>query len=141
MKFPAALLSLALVAGCATAPAPRTVAPTDPASFAPIQPERMSAIVRTLASNEFEGRGPGTPGEAKTIAYLTEQFRSLGLEPGGPDGSWTQTVPLIRTQIDKAGTASLNIHGQAVPLKFPSDIYLSTVRETDRARIADAPIV
>jgi Zn-dependent M28 family amino/carboxypeptidase len=141
MKLPSALLPIALLAGCATAPAPRAVAPTDPASWAPIQPERMSAIVRTLASDAFEGRGPGTPGEAKTIAYLTEQFRSLGLEPGGPDGSWTQTVPLIRTQVDKAGTASLKVHGQPVPLKFPSDIYLSTVRETDRARIADAPVV
>jgi Zn-dependent M28 family amino/carboxypeptidase len=141
MKLPCAFLTLALLAGCATSPAPRAVAPTDPASWAPIQPERMSAIVHTLASDAFEGRGPGTPGEAKTIAYLTEQFRSLGLEPGGPDGSWTQTVPLIRTQVDKAGTASLAVHGEAVPLKFPSDIYLSTVRETDRARIADAPVV
>jgi Zn-dependent M28 family amino/carboxypeptidase len=141
MKLPSALLPLALLAGCATAPAPRAVAPTDPASWAPIQPERMSAIVRTLASDEFEGRGPGTPGEGKTIAYLTEQFRSLGLEPGGPDGSWTQTVPLVRTQVDKAGTASLSVRGQAVPLKFPSDIYLSTVRETDRARIDGAPVV
>jgi Zn-dependent M28 family amino/carboxypeptidase len=141
MKLKAALLPLAFLAGCATAPAPRAVAPTEPASWAPIQPERMSAIVRTLASDDFEGRGPGTPGEAKTIAYLTEQFRSVGLEPGGPDGSWTQIVPLIRTQVDKAGTASFSVHGQAVPLKFPSDIYLSTVRETDRARIADAPVV
>src|SRR4051812_38933058 len=106
MKLPAALLPLALLAGCATTGAPRAVAPTDPASWAPIQPERMSAIVQTLASDEFEGRGPGTAGEAKTIAYLVQQFQSLGLEPGGPDGHWTQTVPLVRTQLDKAGSAS-----------------------------------
>src|ERR1700688_3391519 len=38
--------------------------------------------VRVLASDDFEGRKPGTPGEEKTVAYLTEQFRKLGLKPG-----------------------------------------------------------
>jgi len=141
MKPLAALLPLALLAGCATAPTPRAVAPTDPASWAPIQPERMSAIVRTLASDEFEGRGPGTAGEAKTIAYLTQQFQLLGLEPGGPDGHWTQTVPLVRTQLDKAGTASFRMGDATIPLRFPNDVYLSTVRETPRAAIANAPVV
>jgi Zn-dependent M28 family amino/carboxypeptidase len=140
MKAPALLLALAL-AGCATAPAARTVAADDPRSFAPVDPNRLSLITRSLASDEFEGRGPGTPGEARTIAYLTQQFRLLGLEPGGPGGSWTQTVPLIRTQLDKSGTASLAMGGQRIPLRFPGDIYLSSVRETDRARIADAPVV
>src|SRR3954464_15817514 len=141
MKPLAALLPLCLLAACATAGPPRAVAPTDPASWAPIQPERMSAIAKTLASDAFEGRGPGTAGEAKTIAYLVQQFQSLGLEPGGPDGHWTQTVPLGRTQLDKSGKAGFAISGQAIPLAFPQDIYLSSVRETDRARIADAPVV
>ena len=140
MKTSALLLALAL-AGCATAPLARTVAADDPHSFAPIDPNRLSLVTRSLASDEFEGRGPGTPGEAKTVAYLTEQFRQLGLEPGGPNGSWTQTVPLIRTQLEKTGTASMTMAGQRIPLRFPADIYLSSVRETDRARIADAPVV
>jgi Zn-dependent M28 family amino/carboxypeptidase len=139
MKAAPLLFALAL-AGCATAPAPR-VAADDPRSFAPVDPNRLSLVTRSLASDEFEGRGPGTPGEGRTIAYLTEQFRQLGLEPGGPNGSWTQTVPLIRTQLDKSGTASMTMSGQRIPLRFPGDIYLSSVRETDRARIADAPLV
>src|SRR5206468_3292424 len=101
---------------------------SDPRSWAPIDPARMSIVARTLASDSFEGRGPGTPGEAKTIAYLAEQFRLLGLEPAGPNHGWFQNVPLLRTQIDKAGTASFAVGGQAVPLRFPDDIYLSTVR-------------
>ncbi|HEY0411587.1 MAG TPA: M28 family metallopeptidase [Allosphingosinicella sp.] len=138
MKALALLAALAL-AGCVAAP--RTVSASDPRSFAPIDPARMSIITKTLASDDFEGRGPGTPGEAKTIAYLAEQFRLLGLEPGGPNGKWTQTVPLVRTQVARTGTASFAMGGQAIPLAFPADIYLSTVRETDRARIADAPVV
>ena len=65
-----------------------------------IDPKRLSGIVRTLASDEFQGRAPGTTGETKTIAYLTERFAQLGLEPGGENGGWTQTVPIVRTQID-----------------------------------------
>ena len=64
--------------GPGAASAARPVAPTDARSWASIDPNRMSIIVRTLASDAFEGRGPGTPGEAKTIAYLAEQFRLLG---------------------------------------------------------------
>jgi Zn-dependent M28 family amino/carboxypeptidase len=141
MKAPAfaSLILAAALAGCATVP--QAVAPDDPRSFAPVDPNRLSLVTRTLASDEFEGRGPGTAGEAKTIAYLSEQFRLLGLEPGGPNGSWTQTVPLIRTQLDKSGTAALSVKGQTIPLKFPQDVYLSSVRDVDRARIADAPIV
>ena len=135
MKAPVALAALLL----ATAAAP--VRPDDPRSWAPIDPGRMSIVTKTLASDSFEGRGPGTPGEAKTIAYLAEQFRLLGLEPGGPDGSWFQTVPLLRTQLDKGGTAAFAVGGQAVKLRFPDDIYLSSVRETERARIADAAVV
>ena len=135
MKSAAALAALLL----ATAAAP--VRPDDPRSFAPIDPARLSIVTKTLASDSFEGRGPGTPGEAKTIEYLAEQFKLLGLEPGGPDGSWFQTVPLLRTQLDKGGSAAFAGAGGAVPLRFPDDIYLSTVRETARARIDNAPVV
>ena len=56
-----------------------------------------------LASDDLQGRAPGTEGETRTIAWLTEQFRALGLEPGGENGGWTQRVPLIRTQVPAAG--------------------------------------
>ena len=125
----------------AGARAAQRVEPTDPRSWAPIDPARLSSITRTLASDAFEGRGPGTAGEDKAVAYLTEQFRRLGLVPGGPDGHWTETVPLIHTQIDPAGKASIAVAGGTFTLAFPADLYLNTVRETDRARVAEAPIV
>jgi Zn-dependent M28 family amino/carboxypeptidase len=53
------------------------------------------AHIKTLASDEFEGRSPGTRGEDLTVAYLTEQFKRSGLEPGNPDGTYVQKVPLI----------------------------------------------
>jgi hypothetical protein len=51
-------------------------------------------IVR-LASDEFEGRAPGTRGEQLTVDYLVSEFKRMGLKPGNPDGTYVQDVPLI----------------------------------------------
>ncbi len=56
-------------------------------------------IVKTLAADEFEGRAPGTPGGRKAVQYIIDQFAELGLEPGGENGTWVQSVPMIRTQV------------------------------------------
>lgn len=52
--------------------------------------------VKVLASDEFEGRAPGTKGEEKTVAYLVKQFKKLGLKPGNPDGTYIQKVPMFK---------------------------------------------
>ena len=57
--------------------------------------DRMLARIKVLSSDEFEGRGPGTLGEEKTVAYLTDAFKSYGLLPGNPDGTYVQHVPLV----------------------------------------------
>ncbi len=103
---------------------------------AQISPERLSADVKTLASDAFEGRAPGTPGETKTIAWLIAQFKAMKAQPGGPNGSWTQPVPLVHTRMGsgtvRAGDTAL-VQGR--------DVYLSTVRGVDRVAIANAPMV
>jgi Zn-dependent M28 family amino/carboxypeptidase len=106
-----------------------------------IDPEHISQAVRVLASDEFEGRAPGTPGEAKTMEWLTSRFRELGLEPGGERGSWTQSVPLVRTQIDSPATLGFAIQGKQRALTQSSDVYVSTVRKVDRVSISSAPVV
>ena len=60
-----------------------------------IRAERLMAHVTTLASDAFEGRGPGTRGETRTVDYLVEQFKLAGLQPGNPDGTYLQHVPLV----------------------------------------------
>ena len=68
-----------------------------------IDPKHLSQDVKVLSSDEFEGRGPNTAGETKTVNYLVEQFKAAGLQPGGDlvDGKrgWTQDVPLGRFEI------------------------------------------
>ena len=68
--------------------------------------KHLSQDVKVLASDEFEGRGPNTAGETKTVAYLIEQFKAAGLQPAGDllkgqktQRSWTQDVPLGRFEI------------------------------------------
>ena len=112
-----------------------------PAAAPRVSTQRMSEITRVLASDPFEGRSMGTRGEERTVAYLIEQFRAAGLEPGGENGGWTQTVPMIRTKLGAPMRFSVREGGATTPLRFPEDIYLSTVRPVDHAKIADAPIV
>ena len=103
--------------------------------------QRMSDIARTLASDEFQGRAPGTAGEDKTISYLIQQLKAAGLEPAGENGGWTQLVPMIHTQLKAPFAVSVNQAGQTQLLKFPDDIYLGTTRPVDRVQIASAPMV
>ena len=103
-------------------------------------PARMSTIVRTLASPPFQGRSPGTEGEDTTIAYLVDQMEAIGLQPAGPDGQWTQKVPMIRTQIDADGAMSIN-GKQSIALKQGDNINVTTVRPDKLVSIKDAPIV
>src|SRR6266436_7326293 len=59
-----------------------------------ITPDGLLAHIKVLASDEFEGRSPGTKGEDLSVKYVTDQFKQIGLKPGNPDGAYTQEVPL-----------------------------------------------
>lgn len=105
-----------------------------------IETERLSAIVRELASDDYEGRAPGTPGGRKTVEYLIRQFAELGLEPGGVDGSWTHDVPMIHTLFQGPADLRFVVDVKAQPLQQKLDIEASTVRDVDSIAI-DAPVV
>ena len=64
-------------------------------ALASFNAESLLEHIRVLASDEYEGRAPGTPGEDLTVKYLTDKFRAYGLQPGNPDGTYVQNVPLI----------------------------------------------
>jgi Zn-dependent M28 family amino/carboxypeptidase len=75
-------------------------------------PQHLSQDVKVLASDEFEGRGPNTAGETKTVNYIIEGFKAAGLQPGGDlvkgKRNWTQEVPLGRFEIQGPVTLTLN---------------------------------
>ena len=87
--------------------------------------------IKVLSSDEFEGRGPGTAGEDKTVAYLTGQFQKLGLKPGNPDGSYVQKVPLVGFQATKVEGA-FRVGDKTIGLKFP-DEWVAVSRRLSKA--------
>ena len=129
---------LALSIALATAAGSR---PALAADAGPIDPAALSATVRTLASDAFEGRAPGTAGETKTVDYLIARFKAAGLEPGGVDGGWTQPVPLVRTKVGTPRLLDVAYGGRHHALVQMKDIYVNTVRPVERVAIEDAPMV
>src|ERR1700740_2987357 len=81
-----AILSLG---GCSRGPSPPT------AGLASFSADRILRHIRTLSSDEVEGRAPGSKGEQLTFQYLQHQFRAAGLEPDNPDGTYLQSLPLV----------------------------------------------
>ncbi len=121
-----------IVGGCSTSKVPVSAAAIDPA--------RLEAMVKVLASDAFEGRAPGTPGEDKTIAYLIEQFQAIGIQPGGPDGQWTQAVPMMRTFLESPQLAFTYPQGQ-LQLVQGENIEVSTVRAAEHIHAEEVPLV
>jgi Zn-dependent M28 family amino/carboxypeptidase len=122
------------------------------ASAAASQPEatvdaaRLSAHVKTLASDAFEGRGPATPAEQKTVAYLIEQMKAAGLQPGGDlkngKREWTQDVPLAQFNIDGPIDLSITAGGQRRALSQGKDVAVrAAATNVDHVQFKDAPLV
>jgi len=110
-------------------------------STAPIDPARLAEHVKVLASDAFLGRGPATAGETKTVEYIADQFRQVGLQPGGPNGSWFQDVPLA--QFDITGTPSLtfNVASRRIDVTQGEQIAVrASMRGVDRVTVT-APLV
>jgi len=105
--------------------APTPSAAADHAFDGAINPADFAQHVKTLASDEFEGRAPGSPGEEKTVQYLEAQFKRLGLKPGNGD-SYFQTVPMVQTIADESTVLKLEVKGQPRELKFGADMVVGT---------------
>jgi Zn-dependent M28 family amino/carboxypeptidase len=56
--------------------------------------DSLAQHIIILASDSFQGRKPFTVGETRTLAYVENQFRSIGLEPGN-GSSYLQDVPMV----------------------------------------------
>ncbi|AUX68553.1 peptidase M28 [Porphyrobacter sp. HT-58-2] len=100
----------------------------------------MKDVTRLLSSDAFEGRMPGTPGEEKTIALLTERFKAAGLQPGNGE-SWVQEVPLV--EITGRNYAPLTITGKGgtQSFAFGKDWVGVTYREEAKTTLKDSELV
>ena len=121
-------VSAALVAckqETAAPPAPQPAPPPAHAFSSDINSDDFAELVKTLASDEFEGRAPGSHGEELTVNYIRDQMQRIGLQPGNGD-SWFQDVPMTETTADPATVLTLR-HGDASQqLAFGSDMVIGT---------------
>src|SRR5213083_1484609 len=104
-----------------------------------ITPDGLLAHIKVLASDEFEGRAPGTKGEELSVKYIADQFKKIGLKPGNPDGTYTQEVPLAG--IKSEPRMSFSVGDKTMDLKYPDDFVASSARLQSEIKIDKADVV
>jgi Zn-dependent M28 family amino/carboxypeptidase len=135
-----ALVGAAVVCACSGAGSSHPASREESAerAAASIKASDLLRHIAELSSDRYEGRGPGTPGEELSVAYITEQFKSLGLAPGNPDGTYVQNVPLVGFRAKP--TASFTTAKGVTELAFPADYVAITRRNVEHVAV-DAPLV
>ena len=106
-----------------------------------IDAEDLRTLVTTLASDEFEGRAPGSAGEEKTVEYIKAQFERIGLKPGGDNDSYFQTVPMVETTADESTVLRLDSNGTTRELKFGPDMVIGTRTGQAEVSVKDSELV
>jgi Zn-dependent M28 family amino/carboxypeptidase len=104
-----------------------------------ITPDGLLAHIKVLASDEFDGRAPGTKGEELSVKYISDQFKKIGLNPGNPDGTDTQEVPLAG--IKSEPRMSFTIEDKTIDLKYPDDFVASSARLQPEINIDKSDVV
>lgn len=131
--FPMTVLASAILAGCAST----SITSSDvEKAYQSINSEQLAEHIKVLASDEFGGRAPSSKGEELTLAYLTDQFKALGFEPGNGD-SFLQEVPLVSLEADS--DMVLTIGGK--DYQYKKDMVMGSSRISAKESIKDSELV
>jgi len=126
-------------------PAPQqqtTAAPQLPlASMPKIDQQKILEHVKALSSDEFEGRAPGTKGEGLTVNYIQDQFKTLTLKPGNPDGTYVQKVPLVGIVGTQAKPLTVTKGAQKQAFKWADEVVAWTKHVADGAAVESSDVV
>lgn len=101
-----------------------------------VTPQDLRRHIEVLASDDYQGRKPGTEGETKTLVYLAGQMQAMGLKPGAGDDSWYQPVPLIERQ---AASTRASWTAGARTLPFQANNIVMMGNEAAKT-LRDAPV-
>ena len=121
------------------APARPTHAPL--ASLPQVEAPAILERIKVLGADDFEGRGPGTKGEDRTVEYLEAEFRKLGLKPGNTDGTYIQKVPLVGITASPTAPLTISKGGARQVLKWRDEVVAWTKHVADSASIADSDLI
>lgn len=154
--MPAVGIAVTLVSGCSRGtPSPQTqsaaASPSGETTLAPptvpigslpqIQPQPLLDEIKVLASDKFQGRKPGTAGEDLTVDYLQTQFKEMGLQPGNPDGTYIQKVPLVGITGALAKPLTITNGSKALSLAWKDEVVAWTKHVAPSASIANSDVV
>lgn len=109
-------------------------------SLSSITVEDMKDRISVLASDDFQGRAPATEGEEKTISYLAEQFKQIGLKPANKD-SFFQEVALLKLTADASMKLDISGDKSTLSLKFSDDFIGGTPQVSEVVKIDNSDIV
>jgi Zn-dependent M28 family amino/carboxypeptidase len=122
--------------------AQRTEPSADGHTTAAITAADYAARLRTISSDAFEGRKPGTAGERTTTAWLQAQFSAMGLQPGA-HGEWLQAVPMVETTLLDADRVALRVNGNADEQRYAyrQDMIVGSLDARESVAIEGSQIV
>ncbi|HEX5132428.1 MAG TPA: M28 family metallopeptidase [Candidatus Krumholzibacteria bacterium] len=107
-----------------------------------ISEQKIRDHVRYLASDELGGRAPGSPGEELAVAYITEQLRAMDCEPGNPDGTWEQRVPLYGYTVTNRPTLAVRgLDDRTHDFIYGNEFVGWTLRQQARVAVDGAELV
>ncbi len=145
-KLVLCLAATAALAACkqeAAAPAAAQPAPAAAPAHAfasAINAADFGELVKTLASDEFEGRAPGSRGEDLTVNYIRDQMQRIGLQPGNGD-SWFQDVPMTETTADPGTVLKIQRGDNQQQLAFGTDMVIGSRRGESEIKIDGSDMV
>lgn len=134
-------ISLAIFSASSFATTSAVITPEMQVAAKQITSEEISAYIRYISSDAFEGRGPSTRADKKTQEYLRSELESLGIKPGAPGGDWIQDVPLVGMTTQIPQTLTLSRGNKQITLKNYDDFIAFTGQQKSSISIKDAEIV
>jgi Zn-dependent M28 family amino/carboxypeptidase len=160
LVFPGVTLSVLLLAACGEPVAPvneetATVAQTAASADASasmfsngelaaadsISAERMRSVIAEIADDRYQGRAPGSVGDALTRRFLIQQMADLGLQPGGENGTWEQVFDLLGITSLQPPVWTFNSAAGELQLKQSDDFIAASGVQAELAQFADAEVV
>ena len=139
----------ALAAGCSSGPANSAPAQLSPSTsqhtaIGQLPQVDIDAVLRhtkTLSSDQYEGRAPGSKGEELSVNFIVDAFKKSGLKPGNTDGTYIQKVPLVGITGAEARPLTIAKGGKKQTLKWKDEVVAWTKHVADGASIDDSEMV
>jgi hypothetical protein len=106
-----------------------------------ISGEFIRKIVKEISDDRYEGRGPCSRGDVAARQYLAKELEALGLEPGGPGGSWEQEFELVAVDSKQPDEWAFQRGDESLTFKQWDDFIVNSDVQKARAEFADAEVV